>query len=76
MAKREDLYKWLFIENIVTIIGAILLVIFLVWFTKSLLGLWGLLLLLNLNTIKKPKKTDVTCPACGLKFNLSNNSDK
>jgi hypothetical protein len=74
MAETKDLYKWAIIENMVTIVGAILLSAFLVWFTKSLLGLLGLLVLMNLNAFKS-RKTEAKCPKCGHEFVLSSDDD-
>lgn len=71
---KKDLYKWLIIENITTIIAAVLLSVFLVWFMKSLWGLLGLLMLLNIYLFKH-KEIEVECPECKHKFKLSNDDD-
>jgi hypothetical protein len=70
MAETDDFQKWEIIRSIVRFIGAILLSIFLVWFTKDLWGLLGLLVLFNFSN-SEPEEIEVKCPKCGHEFDLS-----
>lgn len=67
MAENDRTFKWIVIENVATIIGAVALTLALLWLSGQWLSLLGLLLLVNL---KKTKRTQAECPKCGQKFSI------
>ena len=52
----ETAFKWLMMENLITIIVAGVVVIVLYWLSGSMHSLWALLILANCNTFKTRRK--------------------